>query len=71
MYLSKRKLMMQVDKEGDSQQSIYELRSRIRYQVGMCLQGRFKSVYTSAQSDQSLSFPPEEMSGPCLSTECH
>ena len=31
-----------------------------KLQVGMCLQQRFKSVCTSAQSDQSLSFLPEE-----------
>ena len=29
-------------------------------QVDMCIQRRFKSVYASAQSEQSLSFPYEE-----------
>ena len=30
-------------------------------QVGMCIQRRFKSTGASAQSDQSLSLPSEEM----------
>ena len=32
----------------------------------MCIQQRFKSVCTPAQSDQSLSFPPEETLKPWL-----
>ena len=31
-----------------------------KVQVGMCLRRRFRSVCTSAQSDQSLSFLSEE-----------
>ena len=41
-----------------------------KVQVGMYVQRRFKSVCTSPQSDQSLSFPPEEMLDPSLPTEC-
>ena len=35
-----------------------------KIQVGMCMQPRFKSVCTSAQADQNLSFLPEERVGP-------
>ena len=35
----------------------------------MCVQRRFKSVCASAQSDQSLSFTPEETLGPWLPIE--
>ena len=37
-----------------------------KVQVGKYVQRRFKSVCKSAQSDQSLSFPPEEMLNPQL-----
>ena len=35
-------------------------------QVIMCVQKRFKSICTFSQSDQSLSFPPEEILDPWL-----
>ena len=38
-------------------------------QDGVCVQQHLKSVSTSAQSDQSLSFPPEEALGTRLLTE--
>ena len=40
-----------------------------KIQLGMWVQGRFKSVWTTTQSDQSLSFLPEEMLDPCLPIE--
>ena len=36
----------------------------------MCIQRRFKVACTSAQSDQSLRFLPEETLDPWLPTEC-
>ena len=38
-----------------------------QHKVGMHIQQRFESVCTSAQSDQSFSFPSEEMLKPCVS----
>ena len=38
-------------------------------EVGKCVQQRFKSVCISTQSDQSLSFPPEEIMDPSLPIE--
>ena len=41
-----------------------------RVQVGMCVQQRFKSVYASTRSDQSLSFVPKKTLDPWLPIEC-
>ena len=41
-----------------------------KVQVGMCIQWRFRSVCTSAQSDQSLRFPPKETLDIWLPKEC-
>ena len=38
-------------------------------QNGMCVQRKLKSVSVSAQSEQSISFPPEETLEPWLSIE--
>ena len=57
--------------EGDYEQpeqvrvmTSHNIRAGTQYkvQVGMCVQRRIKSVCPSTQSDQSLSFPPEETS---------
>ena len=40
-----------------------------KLKVGMCIQLRFKSVCTSALSDQSLNFPPGETLNPWLPIE--
>ena len=45
--------------------------ARVQHNVqdGMCVQRRLKSVSVSAQSDQSISFPPEETLDPWIPIE--
>ena len=46
-----------------------EFETSTRLQVGICVLRRFKSACASAQSDQSLSFSPEEKLDPWLPIE--